>query len=36
MTEQNAKIDGRTKRALDMAIARRQVSQDSYRAVLAG
>jgi len=36
MTEQNAKIDGRTRRALDMAIAKRQVSQDSYRAVLAG
>ena len=36
MTEQNAKIDGRTKRALDMAIARKQVSQESYRAVLAG
>ena len=30
------KIDGRTKRALDIAIAKRQVSQDSYRAVLAG
>ena len=36
MTEQNPKIDGRTKRALDMAIARKQVSQESYRAVLAG
>jgi hypothetical protein len=36
MTDQNAKIDGRTKRALDMAIARRQVSQESYPAVLAG
>ena len=36
MTEQNPKVDGRTKRALDTAIARRQVSQESYRAVLAG
>jgi hypothetical protein len=36
MTHQNPKIDGRTKRALDMAIARKQVSQESYRAVLAG
>ena len=36
MTEQNPKIDGRTKRALDMAIARKQVSQESYHAVLAG
>ena len=36
MTQQNPKIDGRTKRALDMAIARKQVSQESYRAVLAG
>jgi hypothetical protein len=30
------KIDGRTKRALDMAIARKLVSQESYLAVLAG
>ncbi|MDP9438519.1 MAG: hypothetical protein M3P49_07225 [Actinomycetota bacterium] len=30
------KLDGRTKRALDMAIARKQVSQESYQAVLAG
>jgi hypothetical protein len=30
------KMDGRTKRALDTAIAKRQVSQDSYRAVLEG
>ena len=36
MSEQNTKIDGRTKRALDMAIARKQVSQESYQAVLAG
>ena len=36
MTEQNPRLDGRTKRALDMAIARKQVSQESYRAVLAG
>ena len=35
MTEQK-KIDGRTKRGLDVAIAKRQVSQESYRAVLAG
>jgi hypothetical protein len=35
MTEQK-KIDGRTKRALDMAIARKLVSQESYHAVLAG
>ena len=33
-TEQ--KIDGRTKRALDTAIAKKQVSQESYRAVLEG
>ena len=36
MTEQNPRLDGRTKRALDVAIARKQVSQESYRAVLAG
>jgi hypothetical protein len=36
VTEQNPKLDGRTKRALDMAIARKQVSQEFYRAVLAG
>ncbi len=36
MTERNPRLDGRTKRALDMAIARKQVSQESYRAVLAG
>jgi hypothetical protein len=36
MTEQNPKVDGRTKRALDMAIARKQVSQESYRAVIRG
>jgi hypothetical protein len=35
MTEEK-KIDGRTKRALDMAIARKQVSQGSYRAVIRG
>ena len=35
-TQQTSKIDGRTRRALDMAIARKQVSQESYRAVLAG
>ena len=36
MTQQAPKLDGRTRRALDMAIARKQVSQGSYRAVLAG
>ncbi len=36
MTEQNPRLDGRIKRALDMAIARKQVSQESYRAVLVG
>src|SRR4028119_705613 len=36
VTEQNPRLDGRTKRALDMAIARKQVGQESYRAVLAG
>jgi hypothetical protein len=36
MTQQDPKVDGRTKRALNMAIARKQVSQESYRAVLAG
>jgi hypothetical protein len=35
MTEEK-KIDGRTKRALDMAIARKQVSQESYCAVVRG
>ena len=34
MTDHN--IDGRTKRALDMAIAKRQISQASYRAELEG
>ena len=29
-------IDGRTKRALDTAIAKQQVSRESYRAVLEG
>jgi hypothetical protein len=33
---EHSKLDGRTRRALDMAIARKQVSQESYRAVLAG
>jgi hypothetical protein len=36
MAEQDAKIDGRTKRALDIAIARKLVSQESYRAVMRG
>ena len=36
MNDESPKIDGRTKRALDTAIARKQVSQESYRAVLAG
>ena len=35
MSEQS-KLDGRTRRALDMAIARKQVSQESYRAVMRG
>lgn len=30
------KIDGRTKRALDMAIAKRQISQAGYRAAIEG
>jgi hypothetical protein len=30
------KIDGRTKRALDVAIAKRQISQASYRAAIEG
>ena len=30
------KIDGRTKRALDLAIAKRQISQASYRAAIEG
>lgn len=33
---EETKIDGRTKRALDIALAKRLVSQGSYRAVLAG
>ena len=36
MTEQNAKIDGRTKRAADLAIAKRTISRASYDALLAG
>jgi hypothetical protein len=36
MTEQDTKIDGWTKRALDLAIARKQVNQASYRAVIRG
>ena len=35
MSEQR-KIDGRTKRAADLAIAKRQISPASHRAVLAG
>ena len=35
MTQLTPKIDSRTERALDMAIAHKQVSQESYRAVLA-
>ena len=34
MTEKQ--IDGRTKRAADMALAKKQISQESYRAILAG
>jgi hypothetical protein len=30
------KIDGRTKRALDVAIAKRQISQASYRSAIEG
>jgi hypothetical protein len=30
------KIDGRTKRAADMALAKKQISRGSYEAVLAG
>jgi hypothetical protein len=36
VTEQNAKIDGRTKRAADLAIAKRTISRASYDALLAG
>ena len=36
MTEENTNIDGRTKRALDLAIAKRQISQASYRAAIEG
>ena len=36
MTEQNTKIDGRTKRAADMALAKRTISRASYDALLAG
>lgn len=34
--KQTVKLDGRTKRALDTAIAKRQVSQESYQAVAEG
>ena len=34
MTE--SKIDGRTRRAADMALAKKQISQESYEAVLRG
>jgi len=36
MTEQNTKIDGRTRRAADLALAKRTISRASYDAVLAG
>jgi hypothetical protein len=36
MTEQNTKIDGRTRRAADIALAKRTISRVSYDAVLAG
>jgi hypothetical protein len=36
MSEQNTKIDGRTKRAADLAIAKRTISRASYDAILAG
>ena len=36
MTEQNAKIDGRTKRAADIALAKRTISRASYDSILAG
>jgi hypothetical protein len=36
MSEQNTKIDGRTKRAADMALAKRTISRASYDALLAG
>lgn len=36
MTEQNVKIDGRTRRAADLALAKRTISRASYDALLAG
>lgn len=36
MSEQNTKIDGRTKRAADIALAKRTISRASYDAILAG
>jgi len=34
--DEQRKLDGRTRRALDMAIAKRQISQASYRAAIEG
>jgi hypothetical protein len=36
MAEQNTKLDGRTRRAADIALAKRTISRASYDAVLAG
>ena len=36
MTEQNPTVDGRTKRAADIALAKRTISRASYDALLAG
>lgn len=36
MTEENPKIDGRTRRAADIALAKRNISRASYDAILAG
>ena len=36
MTEQNQKVDGRTRRAADIALAKRTISRASYDAILAG
>lgn len=36
MNDETQKIDGRTKRALDMALMKAQISQASHAAVLAG
>jgi hypothetical protein len=36
MTKQNPTIDGRTRRAADLALAKRTISRASYDAILAG